>query len=193
MLGTFLLACMLLAVAHPFHLTAPPRTSLTPSRLRASNVELLSPLLSSSLEDESFVSLHLRYRRRPKRNVPREELFEILGRTVSLKKGLCMQFTLRRGASDAVTNVPLPLPEPLDSLLLTFDGRPPRSIKLSTTLNDYAIVNAAVSTSPPRTTTAPPLTHDHAKSRLLDPAEPWLRELGVCDASGRVLAKRAAK
>jgi SAM-dependent methyltransferase len=46
---------------------------------------------------------------------------------------------------------------------------------------------------PPARTAPPPTAHDRPKSRLIDPAAPWLHALGVTTADGRVVGSMAAK
>ncbi|MCK6690827.1 MAG: SAM-dependent methyltransferase [Thermoanaerobaculia bacterium] len=118
-----------------------------------------------------------------------EGLKNIYQRPVDLKKGPHIAFTFRYKTRDEVKNFTAPeaarqLEQLLGTVFLNAD--------LFTTEQDISISFgknglAAISLKKPAQTAPADTRHNREKQRLLDPAAPWLHELGITNAKGEVL------
>lgn len=110
-------------------------------------------------------------------------------RPVSLKSGLHMAFNYRYTDRDEVKNY---LPDEAAARLEAMLGHDFLNADLYTTEADWTLQTAKngtpiLSRKKPSATAPADTTHDREKHRLLDPAAPWLRLLGITNARGEVL------
>lgn len=118
-----------------------------------------------------------------------EGLKNVYLRAIVLKKGPHIAFTYRYKTRDEVKNFTLPdAAQQLEQLL----GPVFLNADLFTTEQDTTLIfdkngKAAITTKKPTQTTPADTRHNREKHRLLDPAAPWLHDLGITNARGEVL------
>jgi len=123
------------------------------------------------------------------------DLQRVSARRVSLKGKEHLSLTFQFQAKDVTRNVPLEDSADEISILL---NRGFKSAHLFTTTRDLQLEfnrrgKARLSKSRPTQTAEQRQDHDRTKQRLVDPTAPWLRELGVTDATGKVLPSMSDK
>jgi SAM-dependent methyltransferase len=128
---------------------------------------------------------------RPSAGAP-AELKNVYVRPVELKAGLRLAFTYRYTTRDEVKNYPLD--EAVNHLQALLGGAF-LNADLFTAAGDHTLSfsrngepHLATRKASQSVPAASDLRHDRAKTRLLDPASPWLHTLGITSAKGEVLA-----
>jgi SAM-dependent methyltransferase len=143
---------------------------------------------SAAIRDGQWLRCHLS---RPVAGKAFPELKQVIIRPVELKKGLYVAFTYRYKTRDEVKNL---LPDEAIEQLSVWLGSHFLQAELFTTAFDMILTYRVTGSEPtlrrrPASQTTPPDTsHDRTKARLLDPAAPWLHDLGITSAKGEVLA-----
>jgi hypothetical protein len=125
---------------------------------------------------------------RPTAQAP-TDLKNIYLRPVLLKKGYRIAFTYRFATRDEVKN--LTLEEAQNQLKILWNVQF-QNADLFSTEQDYSLSKGPNGKTiwqakPPSHQQSADLSHDRSKKRLLDPAAPWLCELGITNRQGLVL------
>ena len=146
--------------------------------------------LESALADSSLVKLVLGKYRGGEVGLRR-----IIIRPVVIKGMPMLCFVHRYATRDITTNGPVPAGVERVRALLGPEFRSAHLITRTSTVqlefNRRGEARLSSGSSPDRSPA--PLAHDRAKERLLDPARPFLRELGVTHAEGKVLPSMSHK
>lgn len=156
-----------------------------------SATELFINAFHQSLNDGSLVKCTLSKSGSSSPELPKN----VFIRSVLLKKGLHAAFNFRFTNRDEVKNF---TPGEAGDILRSMLGSMFLNASLLTTSRDLALQikpdgEARLSENAPSHALAPARTHDREKNRLLDPAAPWLRMLGITGANGEVLAQSQDK
>lgn len=152
-----------------------------------SAIELFINAFNQSLNDGSLVKCTLSKSVVSTPETPKN----VFVRSVLLKKGLHAAFNFRFTNRDEVKNY---TPAETATVLRSLLGETFLHATLLTTSRDLALQirpggDARLSENAASHTQVPAPAHDREKKRLLDPAAPWLRMLGITSASGEVLAQ----
>lgn len=152
-----------------------------------SAIELFINAFYQSLNDGSLVKCTLSKSASSAPETPKN----VFIRPVLLKKGLHAAFNYRFTNRDEVKNfTPGEASDKLRALLSSMF----LNASLLTTSRDLALQikpdgDARMSENSPSHAQVPARTHDREKKRLLDPAAPWLRALGITSTNGEILAQ----
>lgn len=123
------------------------------------------------------------------------ELQKILIRPVIIRDQECLSFVSRYSTRDVTRNVPVQ--EGIVEIRGLLGGEFKSAHFFSTTETVQAEITrkgtCRVSVSKATTETAPDPTHDQAKERLIDPARPFLSELGITRGNDQVLPSMSRK
>ena len=118
------------------------------------------------------------------------DLKNIYIRPVALKKGVHLAFNYRYATRDEVHNY---LPETAKGVLASILGKQFMNATALSSTQEHILqidkkgVATLRSVAVQRSAEAPALQHNREKKRLLDPAAPWLHELGISNKAGQVL------
>lgn len=160
--------------------------------LKASPVHQFLDLTRAALSDGSFVKLTLSA---PRQVADGPALKNIQIRAVDLKGVVHLSFVYHHATRDITKNL---LPDEGLALIGEVLGTDFRHAHLFTTQGTAQLElrdghGARLRRGPPRHEAPPSRHHDQPRQRRLDPARPWLRDLGVTTASGEVARGMEAK